>query len=184
METLAAYDLGVLYSFGGLHRPWLNDLVITLTHFGDLAVLGLLAALLTALFLLMNQSRLAGGFALICLLSLGMQIGVKAIVQRPRPQVVWRLIPLPNEPSFPSGHSLCSMAIYTTAGLLIGRLLRRHWLARLVPILGLGIGVMIGLTRPYLGVHYPMDVLAGWVGGLGLALVGSSFLRPLPSPSD
>jgi undecaprenyl-diphosphatase len=173
METLEAYDSGLLYWFESLHRPWLTPVVKALTHLGDFALLGPLALVMTFGFVLARRPRLAAGFALICLSALGLEYGVKYLVRRPRPDVAWRLIPLPKEPSFPSGHSLCAMTIYPAWALLVGRLIRRRWLAGLLVGLCVLIGLVVGLTRPYLGVHYPMDMVAGWCGGLGLALVGA-----------
>jgi undecaprenyl-diphosphatase len=65
------------------------------------------------------------------------------------------------------------MAIYTGAGLLFGRLMRRRWQAVALPALGVVLGMIVGLSRVYLGVHYPMDVFAGWMGGLACALIGA-----------
>ena len=181
MDTLEAYDLGVLYAFGGLHRDWLDALMLALTRLGNLAVLGPLACGVFVLFLLLRQRRYAAGFAALGLGGWAIEWLVKVFVGRPRPQVVWALLDLPampdvlgflglgpTQPSFPSGHAFNAMVIYTTAGVLIGRLVGRPWLG----CIGFVLAVLIGLTRPYLGVHYPIDVLAGWVGGLGLALAG------------
>lgn len=181
MEALDAYDLGLLYWFGSLHRPWLDPVVMAWTHLGDFAILGSLSALLTLVFLWSGQRYTAALFAGVCLVAVGVEWGVKEIVRRPRPQVVWRLIPLPNEPSFPSGHSLCSMAIYPTAALLVGRWLRRRWVANLLLVLAVLLALSIGLSRPYLGVHYPSDVLAGFVAGLAIVLFGASVAGPRPT---
>src|SRR5947209_19864947 len=112
METLLGFDLGLLYFFGSLHRPWLDPLVRTLTHLGDYPVMIGVVLAAAGAFLLLRQPRLAGIVVLVALLALGVEWTAKLIVQRPRPEVAWRLIRLPNEPSFPSGHSLCAMAIY------------------------------------------------------------------------
>ncbi|MFO0880926.1 MAG: phosphatase PAP2 family protein [Gemmataceae bacterium] len=167
---MMAYDLGVLYWFGSLHTPWLDAIVHGVTRLGNVVELGwITVALVLGLFWL-KQRRFALGLALVALVAFGVQMGVKALVQRPRPDVAWRQIRLPDEPSFPSGHATCSMAIYTAAGILYGRRLGRRWLG----MAGVFLGLAIGLTRPYLGVHYPLDVTIGWLGGLGVALVGTA----------
>ncbi|MFO0929499.1 MAG: phosphatase PAP2 family protein [Gemmataceae bacterium] len=66
--------------------------------------------------------------AAVAVASFVVQYGVKGLVDRPRPAVAWRLIALPNEPSFPSGHALSPTAIYLTAALLLARELRRRWM--------------------------------------------------------
>jgi undecaprenyl-diphosphatase len=63
-----------------------------------------------------------------------------------------------------------SSAVYVTLALVVARRLRRRRQRVLVVGGGLALVLVIGLTRLYLGVHYPTDVLAGWALGLGVAL--------------
>ena len=175
MQSLTALDTSLLDFFGSLQRPWLDPVVRGLTHLGDFWLLGSLALVFTIGLAVRGYRWSALGFALLCLFSLGLERTVKHLVQRPRPDVAWRLIDLPREPSFPSGHSLCSMAIYLTAGLILSQMWGRRWPA----LVGLLLGFVVGLTRPYLGVHYPLDVVSGWVGGLVCAFIVVPLL-PIP----
>src|SRR5262245_2339674 len=177
MEWLAGYDLGILYWFGPLHRPWLDPVAKVVSAVGDpwtLAGIGLVLAL----GLLLRSWRCAAGLVIVGLLSYGADYGVKRLVMRPRPDVAWRQVPMPYQPSFPSGHALRSMAILTTAGFLYGSLLGARWLGAV----GILLSLAIGLTRPYLGVHYPLDVIAGWVGGLALALIATPLIVGRETP--
>src|SRR4051794_14426609 len=124
METLEAIDLGALYWFGSLHRPWLDPVVKVVTHLGGTAVLLPFSLACVLLLLRLRHRRLALALAVIGLASVAVQLGVKALVQRPRPAVVWRLVELSDQPSFPSGHATCAMAIYVGAALVFGRLMR------------------------------------------------------------
>lgn len=180
MESLEALDLGAMYYVGSLQREWVQDVAAAVTRLGNFVVLGPLALLAVVAFVLLRQRRYAVGLAIVCLSGLAVEWSAKLLVNRPRPQVAWRQrIALPNQPSFPSGHALNSMAIYTTALVLFGRLYRRRWLG----VVGVAFGLAIGLTRPVLGVHYPLDVLAGWTAGLGVALVGVHLIgEPAPRP--
>lgn len=86
-------------------------------------------------------------------LAIGLNFGVKLAVKRERPKLEG-LPPLggaPSSLSFPSAHATASFAAATAMGRIEPR-------AR-GPLLGLA--VLVGLTRPYLGMHYPSDVLAG-----------------------
>jgi undecaprenyl-diphosphatase len=75
-----------------------------------------------------------------------------------------------TSPSFPSGHAMMSAVIYLTLGTLLAQLCPR-WRERTYVLTVAGVlAVLIGLTRLYLGVHYPTDVLAGWTVGLAWAL--------------
>ena len=62
--------------------------------------------------------------------------------------------------------------------MLGARLLKRRWQRGALVLGGVGVGVLVGLTRPYLGVHYPLDVLAGWVGGLLCVAVAYGLTAP------
>jgi undecaprenyl-diphosphatase len=180
MESLAGIDQGVLYWFGPLHRPWLDQVALALTRLGNTVELICISLAFLLVFVLYRRYRFALDFALLGLSAVAVNFGGKALVGRSRPDVVWRMIPLPDNDSFPSGHALCSMAIYTTAFALFGEMAGRRWLG----LVGVLIGLAVGLTRPYLGVHYPSDVFAGWVAGLGLALVATALAvkREAPSP--
>lgn len=86
-------------------------------------------------------------------LAIGLNFGVKLAVKRPRPNLEG-LPPLggaPSSLSFPSAHATASFAAATAMGRIEPRAHR--------PLLG--VAILMGLTRPYLGMHYPSDVLAG-----------------------
>jgi undecaprenyl-diphosphatase len=79
-------------------------------------------------------------------------------------------VALPESPSFPSGHSLESAAVYGALGLLTARRLRRRAARAGAAAGGFLLAALVGVSRVYLGVHYATDVLAGWAAGTALAL--------------
>lgn len=85
----------------------------------------------------------------------------KFTVERPRPMIVPHLV---NEytPSFPSGHATSSMIVYLTLALVLTE--GSRWSCAAVPAAIL-LSLLIGLSRPMLGVHWPSDVIAGWSFG-------------------
>jgi undecaprenyl-diphosphatase len=93
---------------------------------------------------------------------------IKRHFERPRPHFGSDLV-TPLSSSFPSGHSMLSAVVY----LLLGAMLARgepRWPVKLYFVgLAMLLTFMVGLSRIYLGVHYPSDVLAGWTAGLGWA---------------
>ncbi|HWE37995.1 MAG TPA: phosphatase PAP2 family protein [Isosphaeraceae bacterium] len=89
---------------------------------------------------------------------------LKVLFSRPRPDVVPHLSTA-SFSSFPSGHSMSAAAVYLTLGLLLARLTDRPSLRAFYLGLAAFVTVLVGLTRLYLGVHYPTDVLAGWAAG-------------------
>jgi undecaprenyl-diphosphatase len=152
---------------------WLQDTARDITALGGYSVLILLVAM-TAGFLQLHGKRGETRFVVGAAVSgylVGM--GLKAWFVRPRPSVVPQL-EIAYQTSFPSGHSMMSAIIYLTLGALLtqfaGNLprLRIYFLICALFLTGL-----VGVSRVYLGVHYPTDVLAGWTAGLVWANVCS-----------
>lgn len=102
--------------------------------------------------------------------------------QRPRPQVFFGT--LPENYSFPSGHALVSLCFYLALAEILSaedRFRERRTLLRAAAVLLAGV---IGLSRIYLGVHYPTDVLAGYAAAIvWLSVLGFIRRKKLPSPS-
>lgn len=145
---------------------WLDPVVKAFTSLGNA---GLLWIVLSVAMLFWRPTRKAGllaGCALIFSL-LFTNLGLKLLLTRPRPYtVVEELIPLltsgdPN--SFPSGHTSAAFA----AGLVWARTLPKAWMRRVAVIQA----VLMGLSRLYVGVHYPSDVLSGALVGTVCALL-------------
>lgn len=74
--------------------------------------------------------------------------------------------PLPGSPSFPSGHALYAASVFGGLAALLSARLRNHLHRILVWTVAIGLAGLIGLSRVYLGVHYPSDVLAGFAVGV------------------
>lgn len=143
-----------------LRNPVTDPIISVFTHLGDS---GILFIVLTALLLCFPKTRQAG-FAAACALVFSLlftNVILKNIFQRPRPWVdCAALIPLvaehdPN--SFPSGHTSAAFAF--AFGSL--RALPKRWMKVSVVVLA----ALMALSRLYVGVHYPSDVLAGFVVG-------------------
>jgi undecaprenyl-diphosphatase len=95
---------------------------------------------------------------------------LKFAFQRPRPDVVPHLAYV-HSLSFPSGHSMNSAVIYLTLGTLLAAAQGRKRLKAYVIGVACFITLLVGLSRVYLGVHYPSDVLAGLMAGLIWAML-------------
>jgi len=157
---------------------WLLPAARDLTALGSVEVL-LLFVLAVAGFLAL--ARLWWHLALVLGASAGgvlLLVLLKQVFDRPRPTVVPPLM-LETSPSFPSGHAMMSAVIYLTLGTLLAQLCSR-WRERIYVVsVAVVLAAIVGLTRLYLGVHYPSDVLAGWSLGLAWALASALLARTL-----
>jgi undecaprenyl-diphosphatase len=95
---------------------------------------------------------------------------LKAVFRRPRPEVVPHLMQAYSS-SFPSGHSMMSAVVYLTLGVLLAGLVHQRRLKFYFLSLAVLLTVLVGVSRVYMGVHYPTDVLAGWTAGLVWAVL-------------
>ncbi|WP_026842618.1 phosphatase PAP2 family protein [Citrifermentans bremense] len=97
---------------------------------------------------------------------------LKLHYHRPRPDLVSPLAYTTSQ-SFPSGHALLAAATYLTLGALLARVQPNHALRVYLMFLAILLTFMVGVSRIYLGVHWPTDVLAGWTIGSVWALICS-----------
>jgi undecaprenyl-diphosphatase len=125
-----------------------------------------------AVWLLVRHAALwtAAWLAAVCVLSALLQQGIKAAVDRPRP--VWSdPVDSAHYAAFPSGHAMTATVV---SGVLLW-LLHHYGAGRALCRTALAVAVIsvagVGLTRIWLGVHWPSDVVAGWLlGALAVAL--------------
>jgi undecaprenyl-diphosphatase len=171
MEQLQAIDEGALFWCENHHSTIGNMVMQFMTRIGYADIVIGVIALGGIVFLLAGRRRTALILLLAPLLGSGISQGSKYVIKRERPDVAWRLVERPDSPSFPSGHALYAMAVYFTLALLASRHLRNRTLRTMVLAVGFILPLAIGFSRPYLGVHYPSDVLAGWTAGLACALL-------------
>lgn len=172
LEKLHAYDLGTLYWFGTQRQghPGLTYFMDSITHLGDREVVGVLAACGALLFVASRRWVAGLIFAVSLIAAMGLTEGGKRLVDRKRPEVSW-VEKRKTTPSFPSGHALSAMALFGTAAFMAARRVRGGVLRTVIVLEGLVLAVLVGLSRPFIGDHYPLDVIGGWTAGLACALL-------------
>jgi len=176
-STPHAFDTEILLAFrhagqpdSPIGPPWLQGAVRDITALGSSAVLVLITAATIIYLLLIRRpgtalfvfAAIAGGQVLSSLLKLE--------VDRPRPDLVSHLV-TETSLSFPSGHAMLSAVTYLTLGSLAARFLPDRRAKIFVLGLAVLVTVLVGISRVYLGVHWPSDVLAGWCAGFAWAML-------------
>ncbi|HET9983420.1 MAG TPA: phosphatase PAP2 family protein [Longimicrobiales bacterium] len=159
-----AFDEAILHWVGAHRSPVVDAVALEITALGNAATLVTLA-LTASVLLWLGRHRVSVLLLLVALVS-GSALGItlKHIFYRPRPTLIPWLSAVAT-PSFPSGHAMDSAVTYGTIAYLVGRLATGR-LRRAVWGLAALLVVLIGLSRIYLGVHYPSDVIAGWLAGI------------------
>ncbi|HZO17807.1 MAG TPA: phosphatase PAP2 family protein [Gemmatimonadaceae bacterium] len=163
-----------------VHRiEWIERSLLEITSLGTGLVVMVIVAI-SALFLVATQHRFS---AFLLLVASGGGIVLNAILKssfdRERPRL-FEWLTEPSSSSFPSGHAMSSAIVYFTVAYLIARLERRRWMRALTITIALLLVLLISVSRLYLGVHYPSDVIAGVVIGLawaGFCLAGLEAVR-------
>jgi undecaprenyl-diphosphatase len=164
----------------GMHRvAWIEQSLLQITALGTGLVL-MMIVIISALFLSATQHRFSA-FLLLVASAGGLILNtiLKSSFDRPRPRL-FEWVTNPSSSSFPSGHAMGSAIVYFTVAYLIARLEKRRWTRALTIVTALLLVLLISLSRLYLGVHYPSDVLAGMVIGLawaGFCLAGLEAVR-------
>lgn len=164
-NELVAFDDSVSAWIQSYRNNSLTKVFEVITHLGD-RVAYLVATAIGAGFFLVKYGRWKFTLQtiLVLLLSSLSNLVLKKVINRERP--TFEHLVAVSTLSYPSGHSMSAMAFYGFLVYLSFRLSRSWWVKGASSI-GFGLLILlIGISRIYLGVHYPSDVIAGFMGGL------------------
>lgn len=163
-ETIS-FDETVRNAVHQTATPLLTDAMKVFTFIGSTVFLvGLFLVVAFALYYLKHKRALVL-FAITMVGEVILLTSLKRSFQRARPEPFFGYV-LPDSFSFPSGHSLSSFCFYGILAWLITARMENRKLKIIVWTLAASIILLVGLSRIYLGVHYPSDVLAGFAAGL------------------
>jgi undecaprenyl-diphosphatase len=174
--SIGAWDHTVSRWFD-VHRssPW-NRITGDLTNIADTFEVAGVAAIVTIVVLFRRWGRHA--FLLVAGLAIELSVFITAnrIVARPRPAVS-HLGGTPSTYSFPSGHTAATVVLYGGIAVIVMVATTRWWPRIVMWILAVVLTVAIGLSRVYRGEHYPTDVMAGLLLGIGSLVAGVFIIR-------
>lgn len=173
---MEAFDRAILMLFrdpGNVDHvvgpAWVHEMVRDITALGSFSLLGLIVVAVCGYLVLARMrseallvaGSVVGGTIISTLLKMG--------YNRPRPDLA--TLSTQFTASFPSGHAMLSAVTFLTLGTLLARLAPTRRLQIFAISVALFLTLIVGVSRLYMGVHYPSDVLAGWCLGAAWALL-------------
>jgi undecaprenyl-diphosphatase len=171
---MKTFDTAVRLKVHEYFSPQMTTFMQVMTFFGSIGFLFALFLALTTFWIVAKKYRSAAWLAMAAGGSVILDVSLKLSFHRLRPTPFVGRVPMSY--SFPSGHALSSFCFYgVLAGLVCARI-RSPILRKLIWSTAALLVLAIGISRIYLGVHYPTDVVAGyvaaatWVSALLLAL--------------
>ena len=149
---------------------WMEFVFLDLTSLGGVSVLGFVVFIVAAFLCTQRRYRTALVILVTSISGELIDTAMKHFFMRPRPTVVPHLRDA-LDTSFPSGHAMDSAIVYLTLWAMLTRATER----RVTKLYGLAMALLltllVGVSRVYLGVHYPTDVIGGWILGFVWAAV-------------
>jgi undecaprenyl-diphosphatase len=149
---------------------WLEEMGRDFTALGGTGVLTMILLLVSGYLMLIRKFHAL----ILMLMAIGgawiLSLLLKGFFGRPRPDLIPHEAAVYNA-SFPSGHAMISAAFYLTLGVLLSRVHARRRIQGYFLTAAMIITLIVGISRIYLGVHWPSDVLAGWTLGSAWAIL-------------
>lgn len=163
-----AFDKTILLEIHSFANPTLDRIMLGITRLGDPITVGIIAGVTLAILWLRRYRLEAKIFIIDCIGGVILSDGLKLAFSKSRPQL-WDSLISEETYSYPSGHALGSMVLYGFIANLLADLYPQF--AKVIYIVATILIGAIGLSRLYLGVHWPTDVIAGYgVGFLWITL--------------
>ena len=154
---------------------WLQEAARDLTSLGSIIVLAIIAFIFSGYLFLAR--KYAAAWLMIVAVCGGIASNdlLKAAFARPRPDLIYQAVRVFTS-SFPSGHAELSATTYLTIAALLAQNQTSFKIGLYFIVLAVLLTILIGISRIYLGVHYPTDVFGGWCVGAAWALGCWAFL--------
>lgn len=158
------FDNSIISLVQGKISDRLTTIMLVITFFGSVKGVAIISAITIVLLFITNHRLLS----LFLALSIGLGAGVlnrilKLYFKRERPDIQ----PIIQEHgySFPSGHSMGSMILYGCIAYILYKVYKHTWAKIAGALIGIVLIFIVGISRIYLGVHYPSDVVGGYIAG-------------------
>lgn len=170
------FDVALMRRVALVHGRSSEALISTARAISSFGLPGVRTALVIMVLIVMlvrHHPRSAMIYAVTVIGSITAYTALKIAFARARPALTpW--LDHPQNLSYPSGHAAGSMVVLLLPALLLAPSSPG---SRRLPVVAIAVSMAIGITRPMLGVHWPTDVLGGWLFGAGSALIGAALVR-------
>lgn len=164
-NNLNSFDAAVTNELIKWRGTWLTRFLIFVTLIGNSTGYLVATAILVAFFLIRHRSwKFILQTVVVLLLATLSNMALKEVFNRARPEIE-HLVAV-HSLSYPSGHAMSAMGFYGFLIFLTARYKMNYWVKSILIMALAALIFLIGLSRVYLGVHFPSDVLAGFIGGL------------------
>jgi len=159
---------------------WLETVVRDITALGGFLVLGMLSLFVVGYLWLKKQHKMAVFVGASVFTGIAINTLLKELITRPRPDIISHGTGAALS-SFPSGHTMMSTVVFLTLGALLSLATNDRKIKFYILFWSILLPLLVGLSRLYLGVHWPTDIIAGWIAGATWALIcvllGQWFIR-------
>lgn len=170
-------DQAIVRWIASIDAPrWFEELMRDCTAFGGTLVLALVTIAI-GIFLIIRKQYHALTFLLTAVVGATiLSLSLKGFFHRDRPTILEHRSHTMTS-SFPSGHAMISAAVWLTLAVMLSRLEKSPFMKGYFICVGAFISLLAGVSRVWLGVHWPTDVLAGWMAGSIWAVLCYFFIR-------
>ena len=177
--VVAGFDSNIRYAMRQIQSPMWTSVLLTVTKLGSTWGLVIIGSIAGIAFILLRWFRPLVLFVIVMAGQAALHHGFKWLIARPRPPALINY-PLAENFSFPSGHAIAALCLYGAIAWLVATRYENAAAKAGVAIVAAILILLIALSRVYIGVHYPTDVVAGLIGAaVWTAAVLSADRRPL-----
>ena len=164
-NLVAGFDSNIRYAMRQIQSPMWTSLLLTLTNLGSTLYLIVVGSVAGIAFLALRWFRSFVLFIIAMAGQAALHHGAKWLIARPRPSnlISYRTA---ESFSFPSGHAIAALCLYAMIAWIMTRRIENPAVTASIWICTVILIFLIGASRVYIGIHYPTDVVAGFLGGL------------------